>query len=421
MIDITNWREKELSLDEVVSKYPDVPYLLALKIDIKVRGTHYTERALNAVDPKKHIVSMDRMTVDNNGINAPSGFTFRDGTTVVTGHEEIYPFHREPYTIDYEDGHFYLYDLGKRLEEIFLWETPDFFYKKTSYGTTMGTLVGARPQRMDIDPNWVCEFWNTPKDACKYCGLCAAYRHKAAIPPEHYFEEITEIVTEALKQKGRFADIHMTGGSIITGKDEIFDDELELYIKTIQAAGRAFEKQWIPMQLDSSAFSERQLRRLKNETAITTYDCDLEVLNPEIFKWVCPGKDKLIGYSEWRRRIVSAVDIFGRGYVNSGIVVGVELAGENGFRTEDEAFEDTAKRAEELVKDNVALTLNVWQPCKGSILFRESNPSLEYYVRVARLFRDLHKKYHISIIPDDYRRCSNHMNMDFDRLIEFEG
>lgn len=417
MIDITNWRETELSLDEVVRKYPDVPKLLALKIDINIRGVQYTERALQAVDPNIHLIPVGRFGHERKAV-APAGFLLRDGSTVVSTHGESYPFHREPYTIDYINNKFVIMDLGKIIEEIFPWETPDYYFKKTSHGTVMNTVVNARSQRLDINPNWICHFWDNPKEGCKYCGVHGG-KEKMTEHPDYYFEDITETVKEALKQKGRFADIHLTGGSILSGK-EIFDDEVDLYIKTIQAAGEAFEDNWFPMQLDASAFNEEQLKRLKAETGITTFDTDLEVLNPDVYRWVCPGKEKVIGYEEWKRRLYKAVEIFGKGRVNSGIVVGVELAGENGFKTEDEAYEDTMKWAEELVRNDVALTLNVWSPYKGSILFKESNPSLEYYVRVTRGFRDLHKKYRLSIIPDDYRRCGNHMNLDFDRLIEFD-
>jgi biotin synthase-related radical SAM superfamily protein len=175
------------------------------------------------------------------------------------------------------------------------------------------------------------------------------------------------------------------------------------------------------MQLNASAFSVKQLQRLKNESGITTFDSDIEVFNPEIFKRICPGKERYVGYNEWKKRIFDAVDVFGRGYVNSAQVIGVEFSGKEGFTSEEEAFEDNMKYAEEFVKHDVALTLNVWSPCKGSILFRENNPSLEYYVRLAKGYADLHRQYKISIIPDDYRRCSNHINMDFDRLIDFQG
>lgn len=64
MADITNWRERELNLEQVAAKYPDVPYLIILKIDIKRRGVIYTERALEAVDPEFHLVQAVNINTD---------------------------------------------------------------------------------------------------------------------------------------------------------------------------------------------------------------------------------------------------------------------------------------------------------------------------------------------------------------------
>ena len=47
-------RTDELSLSEVVSRYPDVPRLIAIKIDVQRRGVHYTDEALKHVDGALH-------------------------------------------------------------------------------------------------------------------------------------------------------------------------------------------------------------------------------------------------------------------------------------------------------------------------------------------------------------------------------
>jgi hypothetical protein len=419
MVDITNWREKELNVDQVSAKYPDVPYLIVLKIDIKRRGVIYTERALKAVDPKVHLVQQVNLNTDE-VLPAPLGFLLRDGSSVCETHQEVFPFHREPYVVDYIEGRFYITDEGKVLEEIFPWERPDFYGKVTSNGTPMEQVAQVRSQRFEVHPNLVCHFWDNPKDGCKYCNLFSIHHNDEGNGySDSFWQDITETAAEAFKQKGRYCNVHMTAGSLLTGV-EPFEDELDIYIKSIQAVEKALKEPWIPMQIVASAFNERQLKRLKDETGITSFDTDLEVLNPDIYEWVCPGKHKLIGHQEWINRIYKAVEVFGHGRVNTGIVVGVEFTGEKGFTNEDEAFEDTMKRAEELTKNGSALTINVWTPCKGSILFRENNPSLDYYVRVAKGFSELHKKYRLSIIPDDYRRCGNHINLDLDRLIEFD-
>ena len=126
---------------------------------------------------------------------------------------------------------------------------------------------------------------------------------------------MTETVAEALKQKGRYASFHMTSGSMLSGR-EIFDDEVALYIKTLKAAGKAIHADKFPTKLVASAFTKRQLERMREETGLTGYVTDLEVLNKDLFSWICPGKTEFIGYDEWKKRLYDAVDVFGRGQVN---------------------------------------------------------------------------------------------------------
>jgi sugar phosphate isomerase/epimerase len=412
----SSWRENELSRDEVAAKYPEMPKLVLLKIDLNRRGVIYTDRACAACDPDIHYLQVENIH-NSDSYKTLEGFLLRDGSCVCKTHRETPNFHREPYIIDYVDGKFVVIDEGKIIEEIFPWEKPDFLDKVTSNGTPMRKVARVRAQRFEIHPNLVCHYWDNPKDGCKYCGLFALHRKDAGIGyPDSFYQDIAETAIEAFKQKGRYANVHMTAGSILSG-NEIFDDELEVYIKSIQAVGRAFKEQWIPMQIVSSAFNERQLKRLKNETGITTYDTDMELLDEELFNWICPGKARTVGHKEWKRRLFAAVDIFGKNHVNTGIVVGVEQAKPNGYRCEDEAYEETMKAAEEITSHDVALTLSVWHAVKGSVFYRQLNPSLEYYVRLTLGFAELHRKYKLHIIPDDYRRCGNHMNMDLDRLM----
>lgn len=156
-------------------------------------------------------------------------------------------------------------------------------------------------------------------------------------------------------------------------------------------------------------------RRLYEQTGLTSYTSDLEVLNEQMFNWICPGKAKWVGYKEWRDRLVRAVDIFGRGNVSTGLVGGVELAKPNGFRSE-EALASTLEEAEYLAERGVNSVYIVWVPRPGSDLRGQQAPSLDYYIRLAQGLQDLRTKYGLRIDFDDYRRCGNHPDTDLARL-----
>ena len=50
----TNWRDEELSITEVIEKYPEVSPFIIIKTDAQRRGVHFTDAALKKVDPQIH-------------------------------------------------------------------------------------------------------------------------------------------------------------------------------------------------------------------------------------------------------------------------------------------------------------------------------------------------------------------------------
>jgi len=413
------WRNKEPSYKEVVEKYPDLSPLVILKIDLCRRGVIYTKTALDHVDENIHLCSQEFGEGHiHQSATAPSGFQLRDGSSVVRTDisKTVWEGHRDPYTIDWIDGKFYATDEGKIIEEVFLWEKPDFYNKVTSNGVPMSKIAAARSQRFEIFPPHICQFGNPAKDRCKYCSMFLPNKEDIAYEEtQNYLDDITETAIEAFKQKGRFANVMMTAGSIIDG-EQVFDKELEKYIQIFKAVGKAFNGKPFPSQAVTSAFSVEQLKRLKAETGLITIDSDIEATTHEWFAWLCPGKEKVLGFDEWKKRIFDAVEVFGRGHVNTGVVAGTELANPDFNLTEEQAIKYVLESAEDFPKHGVSLTLNLWNACKGSILYHQNNPSLDYYVQVARGFAELNKKYGLNIVPDDYRRCGNHINLDFMRV-----
>ena len=408
----TNWRDEELSITEVIEKYPEVSPFIIIKTDAQRRGVHFTDAALKKVDPQIHQTQSRSFALEKTDLT-PFSLLMRDGTSILTGDVRVQGA-REPLIVDVVDDKIMICDEGKPLEEVFYWEKPDFYNKTTSSGKPMWHIAWARPQRIDINPNQFCQFWQTPGHGCKYCAIAATYR-KNDKPQFVNPDDIEETVQEALKQPGRYTSIFLTGGTILDGK-ELLDDEVNLYIDILKRIGKNFGGKRFPSQLIGTAFNKNQLQRLHDETGLMSYTADIEVLNDELFQWICPGKAARIGYQEWKERLFQAVDIFGRGYVNTGLVAGVELAKPNGFASEEEALERVLEEAEDFAKNGVSPVGCVWTVAPGSVFFRQKTPSLEYYVRLSKGFDELRRKYDISIDMDNYRRCGNHPDTDLSRI-----
>ena len=371
----SEWRKKEKSLNEVVAEFPDIPKIFILKVDVQRRGVIYTEAAQAKIDPKIHQVQSDGaqgFRIEKRYF--PEGLILKDGSYLIVSYD--YDFKnqkRDPYVVDVIDDKIFITDEGVPIEEVSYFLKPDYYDKFASNGEPFRKYISSRPQRIDVTLNHYCHFWDIPGGGCKYCPLTPNYFKQKLSEERNNIGYVIEAVQEALKQEGRFSGFMFTGGSILSGKN-VLDDELDAYIELIQRIGDSFEDgKNFPSQLICSAFDERQLERLRNETKLTHYTTDVEVL-------------------------------------------GVELAQPNGFATEDEAYKAITEEAESIVEHGISLAANVWRPAPGSILQKQSNPSLEYFVRVLSKFDELHHKYHVGRYTDDYRRCGMHTGLDLLRV-----
>lgn len=410
-------KQTELSFREVAQKYPQFPRLLLLKTDIQRRGVHYTEKALSKADPAIHQLAGTHIFGTRDGIltQRPEAFILRDGTSVLTSPT---PLDQDPYIVDLSDDKLFLFDKGERLEEVEYWTKPDFYNLTTSSGVPMSFIASARPQRIYLMPSRYCHFW-TDKENCLFCDIVnnlKQQKEELNLPTKLKPSDVAETIREALKEPGRFTAVCLTSGSDFHGA-EPFDSEVDYYIDILKAVGENFKTKKFPSQLISTAFTKKQLERIYNETGILSYTPDIEVLNERLFKWICPGKARWVGYKEWKQRLVRAVDIFGRGYVNTCIVAGVELAQPYGFTDEAEALKHTLEEAEDLARQGVNTVYTVWVPRPGAYLGKQKNASLEYYVQLALGLHALRQKYNLPIDNDDYRRCGNHPDSDLARIL----
>ncbi len=406
-----------LSLNEIVAKYPDIPRLIIIKTDVQRRGIHYTERALSIVDAAIHQIRSPYLFGSRDGAikPLPESLLLRDGTTIFV---DPTPLEQNPYQVDLVEGRLALVDNGEVVEFVRLWEKPLYYDQKTSSGIPMSHIASARPQRLNIFQSSYCHFWAEQK-GCRFCDIVnhnKQQKHELGVPVRLKPEDVSETIREALKEPGRFTNICLTAGSVLKGKD-LFDHEVDYYIETLLAIGENFATKKFPSELISSAFNEKQLIRLYEQTGIMSYTSDLEVLNEEKFNWICPGKADTLGYNEWKKRLIRAVDIFGKGNVGTGLVGGVELAKPYGFGSEDEALEATFEEAESLAVNGVTTFFIVWVPRPGSDFRGQQNPSLEYFVRLASGLHQIRAKYRLSIDFNDYRRCGNHPDTDLSRLL----
>lgn len=341
----------------------------------------------------------------------PVALMLRDGTSVIARNNNVKLC--RPLEIDVSEDDIVIKDQGKVLEKVFYWEKPDYYDKVTQKGTPMWQVINARPQRLDVNPYQFCQLWEKNM-GCKFCGIAGTYK-KTYKPKYLDINDIDDTITEALKECGRYTNIFLTGGMITSGR-ELFDDEVDFYIKILEVIGRHFSVKRFPSQLLGAPYNEEQLKRIYNNTGLMSYSANIEVLDQKKFDWICPGKSAVVGYERWKERLYKAVDIFGKGYVNTGIVCGVEMAEPYGFYSEDEGIGRTLEEAEKLMKFGVDVVSCVWRVAQESIFFKQNPPSLQYYIKIMQGLDGLRHKYNFCTDMDNYRRCGNHPDTDLSRV-----
>ncbi len=384
------------SFEETALKYPDIPRSIILKIALYRSGVVYADGLMEKIGRKQ-----------------PAPLILRDGTSVLT----VPGIHRrEPYTIDLFDGKLGIFSGEEFIDEVDFCPDPEFYGKKTSRGTPMQSVAQARPQRLDVWVNRLCGFWEGGNQ-CRFCSVNKIFKEVVERTGEAHLhpQDVGETVKEALKEPGRFSQITLTGGADPRG-DEPFDSETQRYIETLQAVGENLSGRRFPSQLLSCGLSKKQLKRIHSETGLLSYCPDIEVWDKERFSWICPGKEKFVGWDGYVRSMLDAVDIFGPGNVYTNIVAGCEMAEPHGFKTVDEALKSNFEGCEFLAKRGVAMMSLVWVPVKNSLFHGQKQPPLEYYMRLVKGLHDIRVAHGLNVRRDDYKHCGNHADSDLARL-----
>ena len=397
--------------EQTIKKYPDMSPFVLLKLSMIWHGVVLTERALDRLQAPDYCFGKLEPFGLANGKEVkkvmPGAILLRDATFVHINYGEPY---EEPYVADYdpETGCFLLMEDEHVIDEIDFVPRPSFYGKVTSKGTPMEAVALARAQKLILTAFQKCLFWKD-RDQCHYCAFFS--QTKAAEVDE---EDIFETVREALKEPGRYSQIYLSGGSDYRGNYP-FEEEIERYIRIFQSISTLFSGRF-HSQLMAPAYEKKDVKRIYEETGITSYSPNIEVIDKELFKRLCPGKEKWIGYDAWIRRTLDAVDVFGTGNVYTQVVAGAELAKPHGFESVDDALRSNLEGCEFFAKNGVICLSTIWRPHKHAKLGFQPMPPLEYYIRLTKGFYEIRKSYGLVAMDDNYKLCGNHPDSDLERV-----
>lgn len=197
-------------------------------------------------------------------------------------------------------------------------------------------------------------------------------------------DEVAEAYAAALSEEDiRF--MILSGGSLVST-----EREARMYADIFAALREVRERQGrgTVFLCGSVALTGDECLRLK-DVGVVHVTFDLEVFDRDLFRVICPGKEKFIGRAEWERRLLEAAAIFGEGGAACNFVLGIETLPPHGFRDLDEALRSVVEGFAWCVDRGVVPLVTIWHATAGSAASDFAGPPTEYLVRACRERRRL--------------------------------
>ncbi|MCK9284120.1 MAG: hypothetical protein M0P39_07540 [Rhodocyclaceae bacterium] len=281
-----------------------------------------------------------------------------------------------PYWIRKNDGIIYLEKNGKFVCPIEFVERPEYYSKNTSSGTPMKTVGTMRGKHglMVCSPLF-CSNW-VEGGPCKYCNMNPGmdqYENKAITKKQG--DEVGEVAAAMLAEG---IDFHLviSAGQPPRGKTTV-DDHIEI----LEGIKRMTGLEKIPGTDNISPPEDLgQLERLRN-TGIQCLFTNIEVWNPDLFKYMCPGKDRNFGQEHFKSACDRAAQLWGRGNSWAAMVAGLE----------DKA--SLLEGCKIMAERGTAMLMIPWVPMVASELQGHRSPEAGWHVEVQHKALEIYEQY----------------------------
>jgi len=269
----------------------------SLKIDLMLRGIRIDDPIVKAWACGAS--GIDIMLPQNTLVNIPCSEMFTE---------------ESPYVIKKSGGDYIITD-GTGFVPVSLVPKPRYYSNKTSTGVPFSKIGVFHGSYTVITPSPRCDFFNRGIE-CRYCA--GNFDVRGAENQVYSVEEVLETVDAVLKE-GASGIIYLSTG-FSPGPDGGIEF-LKPYIKAIKKHHNCLVAvETLPPKED----------RWIDETYALGADSvlyNLEIFDKELFEFLCPGREKLIGRKRYMDALEHAAKIFPNGTVASHLIVGLEPPG----------------------------------------------------------------------------------------------
>jgi biotin synthase-related radical SAM superfamily protein len=273
-----------------------------------------------------------------------------------------------------ENGKPVLYRGQERLAEIAFYQRSELLDRNTSDGESFSHIAAFTPEGgVVVCFCNECDLKQTGDD-CKYCNINStadAYRKDSIFLKTP--RQVGEVYAEAYKR--HLANhINLTGGFIPERREVEYYLDVADEIKNRTGVAEIYGTAVIGAPLDLKVIEHYR------QAGYTTMAMNLEIWDKDVFKAMCPGKQKRCGgWDHWVKALETAAEVFGRGNVRSNIVAGIEPK------------ESILEGVEYLASKGVLCYAGAWCPNPGSALEGHRTPEVDWHydltLKIAAIFR----------------------------------
>ncbi|MBW1901305.1 MAG: hypothetical protein JRJ20_06670 [Deltaproteobacteria bacterium] len=390
---------------EMVSEaHPDVPRNFIIKADVLRRGINFSKEAVEKFQnsPKEYDLVMSilfkwHQTEDALEYTIPFHFHLSDWTSVGI---RISPSENRPYLIEVIDEEFYLsWAPGDILTKIYFDGPAKHAGVILENGIPAESICHFGGNQFYMVPMHHCGYWNTG-DQCRFCDIDYFAKHMMKMgrgfKTRQTPEDIYMAVCEVLKDEGRYQHCFCNSG---TDPREGYKRDLEFTIECIEAIVKAGKDTLgadpFPIYFLSAPQQEDGMQKMY-DAGLRSWGSYIETWDENNWPNVCPGKARFMGREEWIKRTVGAVDVFGKGNVAAGFVIGVEMAPPPyGFEDVEDALASTLEGYAFFIDNHVIPIGTQWAIEPGTDFYKmgAKQPTLEFFVRLDKGRYHLLKEY----------------------------
>lgn len=306
---------------------------------------------------------------------------------------------------------------------------PTWADQKTSDGTPMsGVGVDFHGEMLVVNVAPGCQYFTAKPDSGKgslRCTFCGYGRPDDRMKPlgqtldKVELEDFTYVrLREALraaKAEGRMRHVYLVGGSMTDWAEE-GRRFLELARVVRQEVGDSAY-----VALGGGALPTEYLKQFHAEGLVDGVCFNLEVWGHELFKSVCPGKEKFVGWDRWLGSLYAASELWGRDNVFTAMVGGIELEPEHGGWAVDAAIEQAMEGARTLLTNGVTPVWSLYWPLWGADHPKRMAELRAYFEELNVAYAALRRELGVVVNPDFLSHKSAYMQLECDMDRAFEA